>query len=310
MPFALCSPIMTGMAALSLTLSRPISPWREMGAYECLWTNAHQTFKKIADLFRQRQDAVPSDFILEGIAEDCAHRATEILGGANIKHFGIRVTGTGDYPEKLLDASNPVKFLYFQGWWDLVNTPCVAVVGTRKPTDAGLKRTEKLVRNLVKDGYTVMSGLAAGIDTVAHQTAIKCHGQTVAVIGTPLSQVYPRDNEELQKKIAREYLVISQVPVIRYSKQDWRRNRVFFPQRNITMSALSNATIIVEAGETSGTLMQAAAAIQQRRKLFILDSCFRNSSLTWPRKYQEMGAIRVRDYDDIRGHLANSSPKN
>jgi DNA processing protein len=155
-----------------------------------------------------------------------------------------------------------------------------------------------------------MSGLAAGIDTVAHQTAIGSEGRTIAVIGTPLSRVYPPENADLQKRIARDYLLISQVPVIRYSRQDWRSNRSFFPQRNITMSALSAATVIVEAGETSGTLMQAAAAIQQKRKLFILDSCFQDSGLTWPKKYQEMGAIRVKEYEDIRKHLADPTPEN
>jgi DNA processing protein len=301
---------MAGMASSSLALSRPISPWLEMGAYECLWTNAHQTFKKIADLFREREDAVPSDFILRPIAEGCAKEATELLGQAQIKRFGIRICGTADYPEKLRDAKNPVELLYFQGWWDLLSTTCVAVVGTRKPTDTGIARTEKIVRSLVKDNYTIMSGLAAGIDTVAHRAAIDHKGRTVAVIGTPLSRVYPLENTALQKQIARDYLLISQVPVIRYSRQDWHSNRGFFPQRNITMSALSAATIIVEASDTSGTLMQAAAAIQQKRKLFILDSCFQDSSLTWPTKYQGLGAIRVRDYEDIRKHLADPTPAN
>jgi DNA processing protein len=85
------------------------------------------------------------------------------------------------------------------------------------------------------------------------------------VIGTPLSRVYPKDNAELQRKIAREFLLISQVPVKRYERQDYRRNRLFFPERNITMSALTEATIIVEAGETSGTLIQARAALNQGR---------------------------------------------
>ena len=148
--------------------------------------------------------------------------------------------------------------------------------------------------------------LAAGIDTVAHETAIAEGGRTIAVIGTPLSYTYPRENAELQRKIAREYLVISQVPVRRYEKQDYRKNRFFFPERNITMSALTEATIIVEAGETSGTLIQARAALQQRRKLFILDSCFRKG-LSWPEKFAANGAIRVKDYNDIRRHLSPAS---
>ena len=98
------------------------------------------------------------------------------------------------------------------------------------------------------------------------------------MIGTPLSHAYPQDNAELQRKIATDFLLISQVPVKRYETSGFPLNRLFFPERNITMSALTEATIIVEAGETSGTLIQARAALHQGRKLFILDSCFRIKS--------------------------------
>lgn len=283
-----------------------ISPWLEMGAYEFLWTRANQTFKRIADLFRDK-NSVPSDYVFPDIAEEHARQASQILKAAHVERFGIRVHGAGEYPLSLRDAKNPVELLYFQGWWDLVETPCVAVVGTRHPSKEGQARAAKLVKRLVEDDFTVVSGLAAGIDTVAHTTAIQLGGRTVAVIGTPLSQVYPHQNAELQKLIARDHLLISQVPIIRYSKQDWRSNRSFFPQRNITMSALTRATIIVEAGETSGTLMQARAAIYQERKLFILDSCFRNAALTWPARFEAEGAIRVREYEDIKQHLVESS---
>jgi DNA processing protein len=298
------------MLPLPPTLERPVSPWLEMGAYEFLWTKAHQSFKTIADLFRDRENVLPSDFVLTEIAEQCARDATGILRNGLVKKFGIRVYGTREYPIGLRDAKNPVQLLYFQGWWDLIDTPCVAVVGTRKPTDAGKARTRKLVRNLVEGGYTIVSGLASGIDAVSHETAIMCKGCTIAVIGTKLSQSYPDENAELQTQIATDHLLISQVPVIRSSNQDWRSNRSFFPQRNITMSALTRATLIVEASDTSGTLMQARAAIQQGRKLFILDSCFKDSKLTWPSQYEKLGAIRVRDYRDIEKHLGNPSPTN
>ena len=161
-----------------------------------------------------------------------------------------------------------------------------------------------MVRELVKDGYTVVSGLAAGIDRVAHETAIEEGGRTIAVIGTPLSHAYPKANQELQRDIAKNFLVVSQVPVKRYESQDYRRNRSFFPERNVTMSALTEATVIVEASETSGTLIQARAAIKQGRKLFILDNCFQNSRLTWPQRFAQRGGIRVKEYDDIRERLS------
>ena len=184
--------------------------------------------------------------------------------------------------------------------WDLAASRSVAVVGTREPSQDGLSRTRRLVRELVKDGFTIVSGLAAGVDKMAHQTAIEEGGRTIAVIGTPLSHSYPKENSALQHHIAENYLIVSLVPLKRYEKQDYRSNRYFFPARNVTMSALTEATIIVEAGETSGILVQARAAIRQRRKLFVLDNCFHNPGLTWPTKLEAKGAIRVKEYDDIR----------
>ncbi len=143
------------------------------------------------------------------------------------------------------------------------------------------------------------------IDTVAHRTAIAHGGRTIAVIGTPLSVRYPKENTELQDQVAKDFLVISHVPVVRNDRPNSTENRMFFPERNITMSALTEATIIVEAGETSGTLIQARHALKQKKKLFILENNFHNSSLKWPHRFERMGAIRVRDYEDIRKHLAD-----
>src|SRR5207248_6474481 len=108
-----------------------------------------------------------------------------------------------------------------------------------------------------------------------------------------------RENHDLQEEIATKFLLISQVPVLRYAAQKWFQNRTFFPERNVTMSALTEATIIVEAGETSGTLTQARAALHQGRKLFILDSCFKRKDITWPARFEEQGAIRIKSTDDI-----------
>jgi len=288
---------------------RAVSPFVEMGAYEALWDKNETSFRTIADLFRKTPEAVPSDFVSLKIALHYAGDVRRRFQKAGVTQFGVRVHGAGEYPQKLRDAKHPIELLYFQGWWDLVESSCVAVVGTREPSDEGRSRAHKLARCLVDDGYTVVSGLATGIDTVAHTTAMEAGGRTIAVIGTPLSHVYPRENAALQREIADKFLVISQVPVCRYERQDYRINRFFFPERNVTMSALTEATIIVEAGETSGTLVQAKAAIDQGRKLFILDSCFRKKDLTWPRKFQEKGAIRVTDYDDIRKHLSQAADK-
>lgn len=283
--------------------SRAVMPARELGAYEALWAREGTSFKALADTFREHPRSIPSDFVSQREAEQYSRRALAAIHEAGIRHFGIRVHGAGEYPPKLRDAQHPVELLYFQGNWDITNSRCVAIVGTRHPTEEGMRRAAKLARSFVQDNFTVVSGLAQGIDTVAHTTAIEAKGRTVAVLGTPITSCYPPGNKDLQRLIADEFLVISQVPIVRYSRQGPKGNRFFFPERNVTMSALTEATVIVEAGNTSGTLIQARHAIQQSRKLFILDSCFRNPELTWPAKYLERGAIRVSEFDEIRAHL-------
>ncbi len=285
--------------------SRAVSPFVELGAYEALWDRQNASFKTIAEQFADAPHAVPSDFVDRRTADRYAADVHHLLHEAGVRRYGVRVHGAGEYPARLRDAEYPVELLYYRGWWDLVNSPrSVAVVGTRNPTKDGLSRARKLVRALLGDDFTIGSGLAKGIDAIAHRTAIEEGGRTIAVLGTPLSHSYPRENAGLQAEIAEKHLLISQVPVKRYGQQtNPTANRHFFPERNVTMSALTNATIIIEAGETSGTLVQARAALKQRRKLFILDSCFTNSEITWPKRFEEQGAIRVRTYDDIRQQL-------
>src|SRR3984957_7785968 len=153
-------------------LARVISPRRELGAYEALWAREGAWFKSIAAEFRAHQDAVPTDFVSDSDMEKYARLALGAIRAAGIKHFGVRIHGAGEYPQKLRDAEHPVELLYFQGLWDLVNTRCVAVVGTREPSEEGKRRAAKLARFFVADGFTVVSGLARGIDTMSHETAI------------------------------------------------------------------------------------------------------------------------------------------
>jgi DNA processing protein len=301
------------MAQLSLTpsdlQSRAISPFVELGAYEALWDTDHASFKTLAELFAREPEAVPSSFVDRAKSTRYANDVHAILKKAGVSKYGVRVHGAGEYPDRLRDAEYPIELLYFQGWWDLVHSPrSIAVVGTRDPSDEAIRRTRKLVKSLLADDFTIVSGLAKGIDAAAHATVIAEGGRTIAVLGTPLSRSYPFQNKALQREIAEKHLVISQVPVKRYDQQpNPTANRYFFPERNVTMSALTDATIIVEAGETSGTLVQAKAALKQGRQLFILDSCFNNPSLVWPHKFLEHGAIRVREYDDIRTKLIAAS---
>lgn len=291
-------------AAANETLKKPISPMKEMVAYEALWRDKKMSFRNLAKLFAQQPGKLPSDLVSKA---DIDHLYADVkaaaLNPAIAYRTNLLVHGSFDYPDRLRQAEEPVEVLYYAGHLDWLSTRSVAIVGTRQPSAEGLEQAAMLARFLVQHDFTVISGLAAGIDTMAHTTAIAAGGRTIAVIGTPLDRTYPAANADLQKKIAKNHLLVTQVPFIRYREQSIHGNRLFFPERNKTMSALSEATVIVEAGETSGTLIQARAALHQGRKLFILDACFKNKSITWPAHYQEQGAIRIRDFEDILPHL-------
>lgn len=277
----------------------PISPRRELGAYEALWLEKGATFKTLADRFALDAEALPSDFVPAQLAEQCAAEVMAKLKKAGVHQFGVRIHHAGDYPAKLRDARHPVELLYYRGAWEITETRCVAVVGSREASPDGIRRAERLARELVDRDFTVVSGLAKGVDSAAHRGAIARGGRTISVVGTPLGSCYPKENADLQEVIARDHLLISQVPVLRYAKQAPQHNRLFFPERNVTMSALTEGTIIVEASDTSGTLTQARAALHQGRKLFILDNCFQRTDITWPARFEAEGAVRVKTPDDI-----------
>lgn len=282
-------------------LDNTISPHEEMIAYETLWSKQNQSLKSLSELFK-RERLLPSQILKRDLfGNDLQERVREFLKSK--KGFSVAVHGDFQYPINLRKAKYPVELFYYRGDIGLLERRCISIVGSRKCTEEGAKRTKKLVTELVALNFAIVSGLAVGIDTVALQTAISAKGNVIGVIGTPIDQYYPRENKELQDKIAKEHLLISQVPFYRYSTEPFETKRYHFPQRNETMSALSEATVIVEASDTSGTLTQARAAIQQGRKLFILNSCFENPAITWPKNFADRGAIRVRSTEDIISNL-------
>lgn len=210
-------------------------------------------------------------------------------------------TGTSTYAlEELIGPLNDVekkyapKELYVAGDLSIpLPSPRSAVIGSRKASSEGLKAASDIARTLAKHGVIVVSGLAEGIDTAAHQAAIEEGGHTIAVLGTPLDHVYPKQNFQLQSIIMRDHLAVSQFP-IGYPIQP--KNFVF---RNRTMALISNASIIVEAGDASGSLHQGWEALRLGRPLFIWRSTMNDSSLSWPKKMVMYGAMELTDPEEV-----------
>lgn len=171
--------------------------------------------------------------------------------------------------------------IWCAGDTSLLKSRCIAIVGTRSVTEDGARRSRRLAKELAAAGVVVVSGLAKGVDTEALQSAIENGGRVIAVIGTPITQAYPAENKHLQERIYREHLLISQFEP---------GERVFpsnFPERNKLMAAISDGTAIVEAGETSGTLHQAAECMRLGRWLFICKNVVENPDLQWPTRFVE-----------------------
>jgi len=195
-------------------------------------------------------------------------------------------------PEELLGPLNDVEMknaprrLFIAGDASLVrHGPRVSVVGSRKASARGLAEARALAEALVRRGAVVVSGLAEGIDTAAHEGAISAAGRTIAVLGTPLDKYFPAKNRALQVRIMGQYLAVSQFAT---GTPPQPRN---FPMRNRTMALLSDATVIVEAGEKSGSLHQGWEALRLGRPLFIMKTALADQDLKWPGEFMRYGAV-------------------
>jgi len=183
-----------------------------------------------------------------------------------------------------IEKKNSPDIFFYQGDFSLLeNERRVSIVGSRKITDSGIKRTRKITKLLIKNNITIVSGLAEGVDTIAHTTAINEDGKTIAVIGTSLDKYYPKENKSLQEKIALEHLIISQFP------SGYPTTPKNFPIRNRMMALISDATIIIEASEKSGTKHQGWEALRLGRGLFIMENVVK-SNLSWVNDMLEYGA--------------------
>jgi DNA processing protein len=198
--------------------------------------------------------------------------ATELVEAAAAEiaaweRAGIRVIPLLDpaYPSNLRAVHDRPPLIFAKGSLEPHDIRSVAVIGTRRPSDRGVDCTRMVVSKLVERGYTIVSGLALGIDTVAHSTALDSGGRTLAVIGTGLRRSYPPQNAELQSRIAADGAVLSQF---------WPEDpptRTSFPQRNATMSGLALANVIIEAGPTSGARTQARLALAHGRPVLLFE---------------------------------------
>jgi len=169
-----------------------------------------------------------------------------------------------EYPQLLKKIYDPPLLFYLLGELTENDQYSIAIVGTRQPTNYGKVQAERISMDLAKQGVTIISGMARGIDSISHNAAVKSGGRTIAVIGSGLDVIYPPENRKLFEKIAEAGAIISEFPL--GSKPDAQN----FPKRNRLISGLSLGVIIIETGVTGGAMQTAAFALDQNRDVFAL----------------------------------------
>ncbi len=249
----------------------PEKTWKELGLNENLVNNFFS--------FRQKFD--PQKFLEQ------------------VRKKGIKILTLKDktYPELLRQISDAPPVLYIRGEIRPEDSLAIGVVGTRKITSYGREVTEILVRNLVANGITIVSGLARGVDSLAHKTTIEAGGRTIAVLGCGVDLCYPPENKKLYEEIISHGAVVSEVPPGQYVA------RGIFPARNRIISGLSLGVVVTEGARDSGSLISARDAVNQGREVFAVPGPITSYLSAAPAILIKEGAKLVYNVSDILDEL-------
>lgn len=183
--------------------------------------------------------------------------------------------------------------LFYKGDIELISRPAVSIVGTRNPSKKGVDTAKAIAGAIVNLGIVVVSGLAKGIDTVAHQETLNSNGKTIAVLGTPIHKIYPAENKILAEDISEKGLLLSM------NMPHEEKGQYLFPRRNRLMALMTNATIVVEAGETSGVIHQAAECMRLKKRLIFSKSLV-EQNYDWVEKFIKSGAIVAESLNHLK----------
>ncbi len=245
---------------------------------------------------RQTQKSIMAD---DRDLDAARGRADEELSRAHDAGAKLVTVLDDDYPANLRVIYNLPPFLFYRGRLDREDARSVAVVGTREASSEGLASARRMACLLAQANVTVLSGLARGIDTAAHEETLTREGRTIAVLGTGILGCYPKENSDLAERIAESGALVSQF----WPSQPPTRHT--FPRRNVVTSGLSQGTVVIEASNTSGAKMQARFALEHGKRVFLVSRLV--TSQPWARGYVDgRGAIEVRTVDDVLDRLRSS----
>ena len=279
------------LAWLALALSPGLGPKRILDAMQQLDAPGRVFAMPLTELEGLRFPAAAAQFIFDGKARAAAEAewARVAAQGATIVSFGCT-----EYPERLKEIYDPPPVLWVRGAVGLLSRPSIAVVGTRHPSPYGSGMAEMLSRDLAVRRLLIVSGMARGIDSFAHRGALEARMPTVAVWGTGIDVVYPKENKKLAEEIlATGGAIVSEVPMGTFPAPQ------NFPRRNRILSGLSVAVLVVEAAENSGTRVTARCAADQNRDLFAVPGNVTNKNSWTPNTLIKQGAKLVATWEDV-----------
>lgn len=214
---------------------------------------------------------------------------------AECERLGVRLVTRDDpeYPKSLHAIHDPPLVLYMRGELESRDSKAIAVVGTRRPTHYGREVAARLARQIAEAGYTVVSGLAAGVDAIAHRQALSVNGRTIGVLGSGMKHMYPESNRELASDMLKSGAVISEFPL------DRKPDKTTFPIRNRIVSGFSQGVLVVEAGVKSGAIITARMALEQGRDVFAVPGRIDSALSSGTNRLIKQGAKLVEDVGDI-----------
>jgi DNA processing protein len=279
------------LAWLALTLSPGLGPRRILDAMKQLDAPSEVFRLPLTALEGLRFPGAAAQFIFDGKARAAAEAewARVVAQGASLVTYGCK-----EYPERLAEIYDPPPVLWVRGDVSLLSRPSIAVVGTRHPSPYGSGIAEMLSRDLAARRLLIVSGMARGIDTCAHRGALAARTPTVAVWGTGIDVIYPKENKKLAEEIlATGGAIVSEMPMGTFPAPQ------NFPRRNRILSGLSIAVLVVEASENSGTRVTARCAADQNRDLFAVPGNVTNKGSWTPNTLIKQGAKLTATWEDV-----------
>ncbi len=234
-----------------------------------------------------------ADSILDGKKDNWLQKEK-----AEMTRAGMQFLTEEDYPELLRQIYDPPVGLYLKG--EAPKNPCIGVVGTRQPSLYGQRLCHEIVSGLAEAGFCIVSGMARGIDSIAHKAALSVGGETIAFLGCGLDIIYPPENLNLYREISEKGGVLSEFPLGR------KADRRTFPMRNRLVSGISSATIVIESAASGGSLISAQFAAEQGRLVFALPGRVDQPESAGCHQLIRDGAILVRNAQDILDEMENS----